>query len=192
MDSARFELSKSVCWERKLASKVVEKVLRSGRFSPCACSLAAGYFPLEDFSQTNHHFCTRAASGPCSWSSSYGLASADVTAERDAWKRIATGKTGSKTKIASHTKVCGETGRSLVKVVFPSQGGLKSVGNFSTAYRLVIEQINGGRKICVECGAVSDRADVHRRARIFVTTNKAMMNLSSFHSFVRFPFRVTN
>ena len=27
-----------------------------------------------------------------------------------------------------------ETGRSLVKVVFPSQGGLKSVGNFSTAY----------------------------------------------------------
>ena len=25
-----------------------------------------------------------------------GLASADVTAERDAWKRIATGKTGSK------------------------------------------------------------------------------------------------
>ena len=63
-----------------------------------------------------------------------GLASADVTAERDAWKRIATGKTVSKQKIASHTKACVETGRSLFKVVFPSQGGLKSVGNFSTAY----------------------------------------------------------
>ena len=68
------------------------------------------------------------------------LASADVTAERDAWKLIATGKTGSiQTKIASHTKACGETGRSLVKVVFPSQGGffkfnLKNDGNFSTAY----------------------------------------------------------
>ena len=48
MDSARFELSKSVCWERKLASKVVEKVLRSGRFSPCACSLAAE--PQRSFS----------------------------------------------------------------------------------------------------------------------------------------------
>ena len=46
-----------------------------------------------------------------------GLASADVTAERDAWKRIATGKTGSKQMIASHTNACWETGRSLVKVL---------------------------------------------------------------------------
>ena len=55
MDSARFELSKSVCWERKLASKVVQKVLRSGRFSPCACSLAAE--PQRSFSFLLHACC---------------------------------------------------------------------------------------------------------------------------------------
>ena len=55
MDSARFGLSKSVCWERKLASKVVQKVLRSGRFSPCACSLAAE--PQRSFSFLLHACC---------------------------------------------------------------------------------------------------------------------------------------
>ena len=58
----------------------------------------------------------------------------------------------------------------------------------------------GFGKICVECGAVSDRADVDRRARIFVheqgcmeiIRRRSMLNLSSFHSFVRIPFQVTN
>ena len=50
----------------------------------------------------------------------------------------------------------------------------------------------------MEYGAVSDRADVDRRALIFVheqgfmeiIRRRSMMNLSSFHCFARFPCRV--
>ena len=77
------------------------------------------------------------------------------------------------TKIASHTKACGETGRSLPKVVFSSQGGLKSVGNFSTAYWLIIEQIMGVRKdLCGvwgcfrSCRRRSTGADIRPRTRL--------------------------
>ena len=56
----------------------------------------------------------------------------------------------------------------------------------------------GWAEFCVEYGAVSDRADVDRRARIFVheqgfmeiIRRRSMMNFSSFHCFVRFPCRV--
>ena len=43
----------------------------------------------------------------------------------------------------------------------------------ATAYCLFYEQRKGVGQICVEYGAVSDRADVDRRALIFVLTNKA-------------------
>ena len=70
---------------------------------------------------------------PCRWYLSWesrrpiGLASADVTAGRDTWnmETHSNQQNWFKTKIASHTKACWETGRSLVKVIFPSQGGFE-------------------------------------------------------------------
>ena len=54
---------------------------------------------------------------------------------------------------------------------------------------------NGVGQICLEYGAVSDRADIDRRELIFVheqgfmeiIRRRSLMNLSSFHCFVRFP-----
>ena len=57
------------------------------------------------------------------------------------------------------------------KFFLPSQGGLKSFDNFSTAQCLIIEQkFEAGQDSCrrIEFGDVFDRADIDRRALIFV------------------------
>ena len=72
-----------------------------------------------------------------------GLASADVTADRDAWIRIATGKTGSKQRWRPIPRHAGRQDIHLSKFFLPSLGGLKRFANFLTAYGLLIEQRMG-------------------------------------------------
>ena len=66
----------------------------------------------------------------------------------------------------------------LFSLILRDVGSLKSVGNFSTAYWLIIGQIV--------------RIFVREQSCMEIIRRRSMMNLSPFHSFVRFPFRVTN